>query len=778
MRNASINTICAIAVTLSVLVGIAALVAYVSTSSYTMVSHIQTDALDQTARLIAQSAQNSIRDNIQVAQSLASQDAILEAFSGSPKRAQERLRDYVVGFPNCWSFFIFDDKGRILAGLNAERQDMTGGDRAGRDYVKGILSGKDIAFSDSAMKATTGDVLIYVVAKAVRSPDGRLLGGVAVCPRWNDFTAETIDPVRFGRRGYGFILDRQGWIIAHAADKKLLLTDVSGEDFVRRATAAGSGTFRYVWKGEDKFMAVATIPATGWIVCMSAFDAELTAQATTQRLVLAGVGLVVIAIVATLITSINRRLVFGPLQALNDFTAAIAAGDYKAGMTGRFRAELAVFAGNLRHMVDELKKRLGFSQGVLDGIPEPCGIVGPDFTMTWLNDAVCQILEKTGPRDSYLGQRSGTFYQNDASRETLSDRAIKERRPISSEIDYRTPSGKALRVAVHTTPFFDLDGALLGSISFWTDLTEIFTQKNRIETQNAAIARAAAEASQVAGRMASATQQLSAQIEQSSHGAKEQNNRVQDTATAVEEMNATILEVAKNASATSQSAEAAREKAQQGAGLVTEVTAAVISVRDEASRLTEIMRELGQQAQGIGAILNVISDIADQTNLLALNAAIEAARAGDAGRGFAVVADEVRKLAEKTMNATKEVGQAIGGIQHGTSDAVARVEAAVARVADATALAERSGQAIGEIVAMVEAAGDQVRSIATAAEQQSATSEEINRAIGSISAIAAETDQAMAQSSQAVADLAGQAEELGNLIAALQAEEETPKALP
>ena len=90
--------------------------------------------------------------------------------------------------------------------------------------------------------------------------------------------------------------------------------------------------------------------------------------------------------------------------------------------------------------------------------------------------------------------------------------------------------------------------------------------------------------------------------------------------------------------------------------------------------------QLGQQAQSIGQIMDVISDIADQTNLLALNAAIEAARAGEAGRGFAVVADEVRKLAEKTMSATKEVGQAISDIQEGTRRNIESVEQSVVTI--------------------------------------------------------------------------------------------------
>ena len=243
--------------------------------------------------------------------------------------------------------------------------------------------------------------------------------------------------------------------------------------------------------------------------------------------------------------------------------------------------------------------------------------------------------------------------------------------------------------------------------------------------------------------VSAATEQLSALIMQSSRGAEEQSRRVSVTSSAMEEMNATVGEVAENAAKASVTSDSARAKAQDGAQLVSNVVSDITAVQTQSLEVKADMAMLGTQADGIGQIMSVISDIADQTNLLALNAAIEAARAGDAGRGFAVVADEVRKLAEKTMAATQEVGGVIRGIQDGTRKSIAGVDRSVATIENATSRASLSGEALAQIVGLVEQASDQVRSIAAASEEQSASSEEISRSVEQVAAISAETAQAM-----------------------------------
>ena len=300
-------------------------------------------------------------------------------------------------------------------------------------------------------------------------------------------------------------------------------------------------------------------------------------------------------------------------------------------------------------------------------------------------------------------------------------------------------------------------------------------------TQQAEKARHAAEraksdgmhtaAEQLEGSVAiisSASEELSAQIEQSERGAGEQAGRVTETATAMEEMNSTVIEVSRSASIAAEMSINTRHKAEEGARIVHDVVESIRDVQRQSVALKSDMGVLATHAQAINQIMGVISDIADQTNLLALNAAIEAARAGDAGRGFAVVADEVRKLAEKTMASTSDVGNAIRSIQESASKNIAQVDTTVQTIETATGLADKSGVVLTEILGMADETADQVRSIATAAEEQSATSEEINRSISQVNTIASETSRAMQEATSAVSELARQAHTLQKLVDAMK----------
>ncbi len=324
--------------------------------------------------------------------------------------------------------------------------------------------------------------------------------------------------------------------------------------------------------------------------------------------------------------------------------------------------------------------------------------------------------------------------------------------------------GVAFPLHYEASPLRDTDGKAVGAIAVMIDLTQEEEDKVRIETQRRNLLEVAEEVTGVARALSDAAGELSVRMGELARNVVESTDETAQVATAMDEMNATVMEVTRNASATAEAADLANREAQQGGAEMQATVSETRQVAERAAGLAASLNDLAARADNIGRVIDVINEIADQTNLLALNAAIEAARAGDAGRGFAVVADEVRKLAEKTMTATKEVERAIEDIQAGTAQAVDEMTRTRGQVETTADKAEGTGEALGRIVRRAVSIADMVRNIATASEQQSATSDEINRNVTRINDLSRDIADRIRTAEASIHEVSGMAQRLGQLV--------------
>ena len=299
-------------------------------------------------------------------------------------------------------------------------------------------------------------------------------------------------------------------------------------------------------------------------------------------------------------------------------------------------------------------------------------------------------------------------------------------------------------LTVRATVTEDITGAIADSVNY--TIEELSVLVRRINDAAIRVTAATESAQQTSDELLAATERQAQELRLAGETAQS--------------MASSMSAASEDALQSAQVARRSLEAAQKGAVAVEDTIKGMNEIREKIQETSKRIKRLGESSQEIGEIVELISDITEQTNVLALNAAIQAASAGEAGRGFSVVAEEVQRLAERSAEATKQIGAIVKTIQTDTGDAVAAMENATRDVVDGAHLSETAGQELAEIERVSAETAQLIERISVSTEVQARAATQVAEKMKSILAITDRTTAGTQQTAVSIGELADLAVEL------------------
>ncbi len=295
----------------------------------------------------------------------------------------------------------------------------------------------------------------------------------------------------------------------------------------------------------------------------------------------------------------------------------------------------------------------------------------------------------------------------------------------------------------------DITGAIADSINYTIDELRILV----------------AEINKATEQVTTASQQAQAITAQLLDAAQRQSKEIEETSASVLKMAGSINDVSATAVESARVAQMSLDAAEKGQSAVQDSISGMNEIREQIQETAKRIKRLGESSQEISEIVELISDITEQTNILALNAAIQAASAGEAGRGFTVVAEEVQRLAERSGEATKQIGAIVKTIQTDTHDAVAAMEKSTQGVVEGAKLSDAAGQALSEIGRVSQELAGLIHSISETTQAQTEVAQSVAKNMQDIQNITTQTTEGTKRTAVSIGQLANLAADLKGSVA-------------
>ncbi len=640
------------------------------------------------------------------------------------------------GLRSDFEMLLYSDlKGNFYTSLGGT------GTIADREYFLEIVSGgKDSSVSNPVESRATGKT-IFVVAQAVKNEAGEKTGVIAATVLLDTFN-EVVADIKIGEAGFPWIADNTGLVIAHPSDEiKLKLNTLesagngfSGLDSIGKSMAAGNGGLsQYSNAGQPYYAIYAPIPNTpNWSMAYSISETEMMGPVNSLIITIAVIVGISLLIVAALTFLISGRIV-KPVKAATALAKAMAEGDLDHPVNVRTNDEVGLLAGILDHEVRGAFKTIEKARAVADKQARYQATEVDKLLATLQRlsrgELECDIVVANADEDT---ENLHALFSEIA--ENLCG-ALAEIRGYIGEISH-----------------------VLGEMAGGNMAVGIETEyKGEFVALKGSINHIAASLSEVLGEIGLAADQVAAGTRQVSDGSQEISQGATEQASAIEELTASVSEIAEQTRQNAISANKANE-------LTTTAVSEAAKGNERMKAMQQAMSEINEASSSISKIIKVIDDIAFQTNILALNAAVEAARAGVHGKGFAVVAEEVRNLAARSASAAKDTTELIEG--------------SIIKTAAGTKIADETAAALSIIVDGVETAAALVSEIANASGEQASAITQVDRGIEQMSVVVQTNSATSEETAAAAEELSSQAEMLKAMVGRFTIHDGAAAALP